>query len=46
MLLSILSANVNMVSAVSMLLVALEGSKTSRERTPAHPDMRFWFMYK
>lgn len=35
MFLSILASNVNRVSSVPMLLVAVEGSKTSHERTPA-----------
>lgn len=38
MFLSIFSADVNRVSPVLMLHVALEGPKTSHDNTPAHPD--------
>lgn len=38
MSLSIFSADVNRVSPVLMLHVALEGPKTYHDNTPAHPD--------
>lgn len=38
MFLSIFSADVNRLSPIFVLLVALEGPKTSHDNTPAHPD--------